>query len=72
MSKRWRVCLPITGYLEVTVEAESEKDAILEALCGGFSLNDIVEWDSHIEVTSGNVFHGVKHSASAELIDDEP
>lgn len=58
MSKEFVVTLPITGIVEVTVEAENEEEALNLALEQA-TLKDIVEWEAHKQICEGNVFHGV-------------
>lgn len=64
--KEFDVCLPITGVVYVTVEAEDKESAITAALNSDLSLDDIEEWEAHRHITQGNVFYGNQNSASAE------
>jgi len=66
--KSYDVCLPLTGKIYVTVEAESERDAIKKAFCSEELLRDnIVEWEVCEMIVEGNVFHGLENRAHAEL-----
>lgn len=74
---KYTVTLPFTGSLSVDVEAES-KDAAIDA---AFNLVDVTikdgetsfvdEWETHREVTRGNVFSGVLNEACAVVNDGD-
>lgn len=65
----YQVTLPISGYVLVTVEADSESEAIEKALLEDIKLTDIEEWEAHDKVVEGNVWRGVgSPRASAELV----
>lgn len=66
---RYSVTVPFSGYAVVDVEAEDERAAIDKAL-GEVSLDDIQEWETHEQIVEGNVFHGNRNKAEAELIED--
>jgi hypothetical protein len=67
--KQYLVRLPITGVVEVYVEAESEDDAIDNALETDITIDDIVEWDICRQIVQGNVFHGRMNAA--EVVNGE-
>jgi len=61
------VCIPITGTIWVTVEAENEEDAIEKAfMSDDLTLQNIEEWECHKEICSGNVLHASQNEAYAE------
>ena len=60
--KEYTVLVPITGYVEVIVDAESEQDAIDKAMDDeDINLDDVVEWDMTQHITEGNIFYGIKN-----------
>ena len=74
--KTYDVSVPITGYYVVSVDAESEEEAIEKAMAlevrmnGGISSPEnetleLVEWSNHEVVTKGNVFYGMLNIAEA-------
>ncbi len=67
--KTWTVQIPITGYIELEVEAESAKAAIEIAMSKELTAADLVTWETHTEVVKGNVFYGVLNKANAEEFD---
>ncbi len=61
------VCIPITGTIWVTVEAENEEDAIEKAfMSDDLKLQNIEEWECHKEICSGNVLHASQNEAYAK------
>lgn len=64
--KMYSVVIPITGILEVTVEAEDEEAAIEKALEADVSNDNILEWETCRKIVTGNVFHGHTNEAHAE------
>lgn len=67
MKKEYNVCLPITGKIWVTVEAESEKDAIEQAFeSEELTTENIEEWEPHRRICSGNVLHASMNEAFAK------
>lgn len=66
----YSVKVPITGYLYVDVEAESEKEAIAAALEADTKLQDVEEWSVHEHITQGHFFYGLLNSANASKVDD--
>jgi hypothetical protein len=67
---KYSVQVPITGYVIVEVEADSEDAAIDVALYRGAELADIDEWTTHRQVVYGNVCAALCNKANAELIDE--
>ena len=65
--KNWDVSLPMSGKLFVTVEAESEEDAIEKALNSDLTTDMLEEWEAHEKICEGNVCHAVHWDAEAEL-----
>lgn len=70
MPKTYSVCLPISGYVAVQVEAEDEESAIEAAMKEDVGALDIEEWQTHKKIVEGNFFYGSLARATAELIDD--
>lgn len=64
--KTFEVTLPITGYCYMTVEANSEEEAIDIALAD--PIDEVESWQVHKEIVSGNVFYGEINEASAQEI----
>lgn len=67
------VHLPITGYVEVEVIHEEgllEKEIISAALRTDVEAKDIQEWETHRNVTQGNVCHALMRDA--EVVETEP
>lgn len=69
--KEYDVCVPITGIIWVTVEAENEDDAIEKAMeSDELSRDNIEEWETHEIIVRGNVFYGHTNQAHAECVDE--
>jgi hypothetical protein len=74
---QYSVLIPATCSIQVQVEAEDEesaKDAAFDVnfqidVTGGAVLH---EFETHEDVTEGNVFYGVLNSITVERIDEEP
>jgi len=67
----WTVLVPITGYIPVSVEADSEKEAIEAAFeSEELNLDNVGEWEAHKAIVQGNVFHGSRNEAEAILEDE--
>lgn len=66
--KRYSVSIPITGYVIVEIDAESEEAAIEAALDTEITSDLIEEWETHRQVTRGNVCSAILNSAEAEEI----
>ncbi len=67
--KTYEVTLPIVGIAFLTVEAESEEDAISKAI-DEVSMEHIEEWDALRRITSGNVLYASRNEAEAVEIED--
>ena len=64
--KEFEVCIPITGVIWVTVEAENEKDAIKAAFeSEELTLDHVEEWEAHEAICTGNVLHASQNEAYA-------
>ena len=62
----YEVCVPFTGIIWVTVEAENEADAINAAFeSDQLKLDNVEEWEAHKEICSGNVLHASHNEAYA-------
>lgn len=75
--KTYNVCLPLTGTIWVTVEAESEEAAIDAAFDSeDITTENIHEWETHRQICRGNVLSASVNEAYAEedtsFGDDEP
>lgn len=67
----YEVTLPISGYVYLTVEAESEDQAIRKALSEEVRPSEIEEWSTLEAVVTGNVWYGIgSPRARAEKVDD--
>ena len=67
MMKRWDVYLPITGIAHVSVEAETQQEAIDAAFQSDeVTAESIDTWDVHRHVTRANVYHGMLNYAYAQ------
>lgn len=69
MSKTWEVTLPIAGTAYITVEADSEEQAIEKAL-GEAELAHLHDWEALEKIVQGNVCYAPTWEASAECVDD--
>jgi len=75
---KYSVLIPCTLSVDVTVEADSEEEALSKALDVDFSvkIDDgadkamIHEFEAHEEIVKGNVFYGVQNEIEVMLIDD--
>ena len=54
MSKEYNVTIPIAGHAYMTIEADSEEEAIEKAM-ESITINDVAEWEPLQEVNRGNV-----------------
>lgn len=54
--KQFTVRIPITGYVEVSVDAD-DIDAAIDKAFDVATIDNIEEWDLHRTVTEGNVCH---------------
>lgn len=65
--KTYNVCVPITGTIWVTVEAEDEKSAIEAAMDSeDLTLANIEQWSAHKQICQGNVLYAEQNEAYAE------
>lgn len=58
--KKYYVQIPISGYLEVEVDAENKESAIEKAFELA-TLDDLVEWEAVKIIAEGNIFRGIKN-----------
>ncbi len=66
MKKTYDVCVPFTGTIWVTVEADSPEEAINEAFNSEqLNLDNVHEWQAHVEICSGNMLHASQNEAYA-------
>lgn len=64
--KTYYVEVPITGTINIEVQASSEQEAIEKALeSDDLKTENITEWEAHEHVIQGNVFYGSLSSAEA-------
>ena len=76
---KYSVLIPCTLSVDVTVEADSEEEALTKALDLDFSVKiddgadnaKIHEFEAHEEIVKGNVFYGVQNEVEVMLIDDD-
>lgn len=66
--KKYNVRIPVTGVVDVEVDAENEEEAIEAALQKEISNKDLTEWETCREVVQGNVFCGHTNSIEATEI----
>jgi len=64
----YEVTLPIAGYAITEVEADSEKEAIENAMQSGVDMGEIEEWDTYRHIVQGNVCYAPHASASATKV----
>jgi hypothetical protein len=69
--KKYYVEVPVAGYMGIEVEAESEEEAIENALSLDWNDEDIMELDKYEKLMEGNVCHVWHSRATASLIDEE-
>lgn len=68
----YTVAVPITGIAYVEVKADSEDDAINEALNSeDLTIDKIEEWDAHRAVCKGNVLYAMQNEAEVVSERDE-
>lgn len=63
--KTYCVRIPIAGYLETEVEADSKESAIDAAMSKTLTMDDIQSWDTHRQLIKGNIFYGSCSEAEA-------
>ena len=61
----YSVTVPIVGQATIDVEANSEEEAITEAL-DAVCFDNVDTWEATKQIVSGNVFHGSCNTAYAE------
>ena len=59
--KNYYLEIPITGIIAIEIEAETEQEAIKKAF-DEITIDDILEWEAHENITQGNVFYGMLNS----------
>ena len=67
--KTYEVTLPIAGVAFLTVEAESEEQAIGIAM-NECSQENIEEWSAYRNIVSGNVLYAPYNEAVAQQVSD--
>lgn len=67
--EEYQVTLPIVGKLFITVEAESEEDAIRKAFEEKLETDMIEEWEPLKKIVEGNIFYGDINQPEAFKID---
>lgn len=67
--RRYTIAVPITGTVQITVEAESEEEALENLWRADMDGVEPSEWEMHRCIVQGNVFHGMQNEA--EVIDVE-
>jgi hypothetical protein len=68
--RTWSVTLPIAGHAYLTVEAETEEEAI-EAALNEVALDHIETWEAVERFNQGNVCY-CPHPWEAEAVDEGP
>ena len=64
---RYLVTMPVVGYIEIEVEAQSKEEA-WKVADSNIDVDDIVEWDTVKHVSKGNVcFHPRPHFEVEEI-----
>jgi hypothetical protein len=67
--KRYSVDVPISGYINIEVEADTEEDAIRTALeSDDLKIDNVVEWEAHEKICEGNVCNAIFWEAEATEI----
>lgn len=70
MAKTYEVSVPIMGVAHLTVEADSEAEAIEMAL-GEAGPQDVDEWTAYEVVAEGNFYHGMINRARIDNVYDD-
>jgi hypothetical protein len=71
MKKDYSVAVPISGVIYVTVEADSEEEAIeLALMSSDINVDNIKTWDAHRHLVQGNVCYADLAEATAEVCYD--
>jgi hypothetical protein len=70
--KKYKVEIPITGFISVEVEACNKQDAIKKAFeYDDLTVSNIENWELHekiVEGVEGTVFHGLLNEIEVEEI----
>jgi hypothetical protein len=69
--KKFRVYVPIAGYIQKEVEAISKDDAIEEVLNDGFEYDDIQELEIYNKITDENKYQLPQIESYAEEIKED-
>ena len=64
--KKFGVTIPLTGYVYVELEAESEEEAVAKGMAEDFSVVDIEDWETVEQVCQGNICYAMENKAYAE------
>lgn len=63
--KEYLVTIPITGVAVITVQADTEEEAIAIGI-DNVTLDNIEGWKPVEKIVGGNVFYGIQNEAEAE------
>lgn len=63
--KEYLVSIPITGVAVMTVQAESEAEAIAVAI-DNVTLDKVEDWAPVEKIVGGNIFYGIQNEADVE------
>ena len=63
--KIYYLTIPITGIIDIEIEAENEEEATQKAF-DEISLDQVAGWQAHENITQGNVFYGMQNSLYIE------
>jgi len=67
------VNLPVCGYIEVTISAKNEEEAIQKAIHKSYNTDDIQEFEVLETICKGNMWEfSYSNDAEAELLDEDP
>jgi hypothetical protein len=69
--KKFRVYVPIAGYIQKEVEADTKDDAIEEVLNDGFEYDDIQELEIYNKITDENKYQLPQIESYAEEIKED-
>ncbi len=63
----YTVYLPLSGVVELNgIEAASPEEAIEKALASDLKRTDVLEWQTHRQLTTGNMLHAALNEAYVE------
>lgn len=54
---KYTVQIPIAGYIETEVDAQTEEEAIEKAFNSDLTLDQVTEWDAFTHITEGHTIH---------------